>query len=174
MTNHNKVITNIHTQETLIQAQPIFNEILYEDGAMITETDPQGIITYANRKFREISGFSKKELIGSPHSLLRHPEMPVGLFKAMWKIISAKKVWRGYIKSLCKDGSFYWALVYIQPKLDEDGNIIGYASSRRYAYPESIKEVTKHYANLRGDEYIDDEYFMNTELFHGDAVAKFS
>jgi len=174
MSNRLKTVQNIYTKETLSQAQPIFQEKVYDGGSMITETDPDGIITYANRKFREMTGFTKSELIGAPHCLVRHPEMPAGLFKAMWKIISSKKVWRGYIKSLCKDGSYYWALVYIQPKLDQDGNIIGYASSRRDAYPEAIEEVMKQYARLRGPEHINDEYFMNAELFHGDELATFS
>jgi hypothetical protein len=99
--------------------------------------------------------------------------MPKGLFRAMWKIISQKKVWRGYLKNLCRDGSYYWALVYIQPKLDENGNIVGYVANRRDAYPEAIEEVEEKYHALKGDEYLDDEYFMKAELFHGDTMATF-
>ncbi len=64
-----------------------------------------------------LQDISKEELIGSPHSINRHPDMPKGVFRAMWKIISAKKVWRGYVKNLRKDGKFYWTLVYIQANI---------------------------------------------------------
>jgi len=140
---------------------------------MISETDLEGIITYANRKFLDFIGFDKKEMIGLPHSIIRHPDMPKGLFFGMWKIIKAKKVWRGYIKSLCRDGSYFWALVYIQPKLDANGELIGYVASRKDAYSKAIEEVEKKYAELQGTEHMHDTYFLSAELFHGDELATF-
>jgi aerotaxis receptor len=146
---------------------------MYDGASMISETDAEGIITYANRKFLEFVGYDKKELVGLPHSIIRHPDMPKGLFFSMWKIIKAKKVWRGYIKSVCRDGSYFWALVYIQPKLDSEGNIVGYVASRRDAYPKVIEEIEKKYAELQGPEHMHDEYFLTAELFHGDELATF-
>ncbi|MCF6207161.1 MAG: PAS domain S-box protein [Sulfurovum sp.] len=146
---------------------------LYDGKPMISETDTQGIITYANKYFLEFNGFTKEELIGLPHSVLRHPDMPKGVFRAMWKIITQKKVWRGYLKNLCKDGSYYWALVYIQPKLDESGKIIGYVANRRDAYPHAIIEVSEKYEALQGDAHKDDPYFMRAELYHGSDMATF-
>jgi len=173
VSNLRKVFTNVITKEKFVQAKPMTIQKIYDGKAMITETDIEGNITYANRHFLAFNGFERRELIGLPHRILRHPEMPKGVFRAMWKIISQKKVWRGYLKNMCRDGSYYWALVYIQPKLDGEGNVIGYVANRRDAYPDAIKEVEEKYQVLNSDEHINDEYFMRAELYHGIAMATF-
>jgi PAS domain S-box-containing protein len=173
MSNMRSYFINKYTQETFHKPTPTTINKIYDGSAMISETDTEGIVTYANKKFLDFVGYTKKELVGLPHSIIRHPDMPKGLFFGMWKIIRAKKVWRGYIKSLCRDGSYFWALVYIQPKLDADGNLVGYVANRRDAYPEAIAEVEKKYAALIGPEHIHDEYFLTAELFHGDELATF-
>jgi aerotaxis receptor len=165
--------TNKYTHEVLTKNTPTGIEKEYDGKPMITETDEDGVITYANRNFLEFTGFEKRELIGLSHNIVRHPDMPKGLFYAMWKIIKNKKIWRGYIKSMCKDGSYFWALVYIQPKLNEKGQITGYVANRRDAYPESIKMAEEKYMQLQGTEHMYDSYFMQTELFHGDELATF-
>jgi len=162
-------IVNTRTHEVIIKSKPVDEEVIFDGGVMITETDPKGIITYANRKFREMTGFSREELIGSPHSINRHPDMPKGAFRGMWQTIAAKKVWRGYVKNMRKDGKFYWVLVYIQPKLDEAGKIVGYIAGRKVAYPEAYKEIEKKYAQLQGDEHINDEFFSCS---YGDVASK--
>jgi len=173
MTKLRKVITNTITKNKIVQAEPLNIEVpVFDNSVLITETDQQGIITYANRRFVHLSGFSKEELIGSPQSITQHPDMPLGVFKAMWKIISAKKVWRGYVKNLCKDGKYYWTLTYLQAKLDEEGNIVGYTASRKMAYPESRKEAEEKYKQLKGAQHIDHEYFMRSELYHGESLAQ--
>jgi len=159
--NNPLIIENTITGEKIFKMLPIDEEVQFDGGVMITETDTKGIITYANRKFREMTGFSREELIGSPHSINRHPDMPKGAFRGMWKIISAKKYWRGYVKNMRKDGKFYWVLVYIQPKLDEQGELIGFIAGRKIPYPESVKEASELYAKLHGDEHIDDEIFAD-------------
>jgi len=153
------IIENTITHEKIYKSLPVDKEVFFDSGTMVTETDTNGIITYTNRKFREMTGFSKRELIGSPHSINRHPDMPKGAFKAMWETISSNKIWRGYIKNMTKDGKFYWALVYIQPKYDLKNEIIGYVAGRKVAYPEAIREVSELYAKLQGDEHIDDAVF---------------
>ena len=165
---------NIFTRETFPKPKPTSIMKHYDGKPMITETDLEGMITYANKKFQDFTGYSKKELVGLPHSIVRHPDMPEGLYYAMWKIIRQKKVWRGYIKSICRDGSYYWALVYIQPKFDSEGKHIGYIASRRDAYPDVIEEIEKKYAELYGIEHKYDPYFMSMELFHGDELASFA
>ena len=159
--NNPLIIKNTITGEKIFKMLPIDEEVQFDGGVMITETDTKGIITYANRKFREMTGFSREELIGSPHSINRHPDMPKGAFRGMWKIISAKKYWRGYVKNMRKDGKFYWVLVYIQPKLDDQGELIGFIAGRKIPYPESVKEASELYAKLHGDEHIDDEIFAD-------------
>lgn len=159
--NNPFIVENTITKEKIFKMLPIDEEVKFDGGVMITETDTKGIITYANRKFREMTGFSREELIGSPHSINRHPDMPKGAFRGMWKIISAKKYWRGYVKNMRKDGKFYWVLVYIQPKLDDQGELIGFIAGRKIPYPESVKEASELYAKLHGDEHIDDEIFAD-------------
>jgi len=155
------IIENTITGEIIQKSHPVDEEVLFDGGVMITETDTKGIITYANKKFREMTGFTKKELIGSPHSINRHPDMPKGAFRGMWKIISQKKHWRGYVKNMRKDGKYYWVLVYIQPKLDNNGELTGYVAGRKIAYPETIKEVSELYEKYHDDKYIDDPVFFD-------------
>ncbi|RLA82209.1 MAG: aerotaxis receptor Aer [Epsilonproteobacteria bacterium] len=145
----------------MFKSNPIDEEVIFDGGVMITETDTKGIIIYANRKFREMTGFTKEELIGSPHSINRHPDMPKGAFRGMWKVISAKKHWRGYVKNLRKDGKFYWVLVYIQPKLDKNGKLIGFIAGRKVPFPEPLKEASELYKKLYDDEHIDEEIFSD-------------
>lgn len=111
--------------------EPIDEEVLFDGRSLISETDPKGNITFVNRKFVEMTGYTKEEALGKPHSLLRHPDMPKAAFEGMWKMIKQGKQWEGYVKNLRKDGKYYWVVVNIVPKLDEDGNIIGYIASRK-------------------------------------------
>jgi len=98
--------------------------------AIVSKTDINGIITYANDKFCEISGYSKEELIGKPHNIVRHPDMPKSLFKKMWDTILSKKIFNGIIKNRKKDGSFYYVDTTIIPILDKNDNIIEFIAVR--------------------------------------------
>lgn len=153
-------VINKKTNQKIYKAEPLNEEILFDGGVMITETDLSGIITYANKKFREMTGFSKEELVGSPHSINRHPDMPKGAFRAMWKTIKSGDIWRGYVKNMRKDGNYYWVLVYIQPKVDQTDSVIGYVAGRKIASREAIEEARKTYSELRADEHIDHHYFL--------------
>ncbi len=93
-------------------------------------TDLKGIITSASDAFCEISGFSRKELIGTNHNISRHPDMPKSAFKAMWGTIQAGKVWRGRVKNIKKDGGYYWVDAIIEPIFDKQGRIEAYMSIR--------------------------------------------
>lgn len=166
-----KKIYNVLTRKEIYRNAPIDQDVPYAGGAMITETDLEGIITYASRDFVKISGYSREELIGSPHSIMRHPDMPKGLFRGLWKTIQEKKVWRGYVKNLRKDGKYFWALAYIQPRLNDNDQIVGYVASRKEAYPQPLAEVTKKYRELFDDRFIDDPYFLKGELYHGEGIA---
>jgi len=167
------VFYNRYSHEAFSKPVPTDNSKIYDGSVMISETDLEGVITYTNKKFRNFVGYEKREIVGLPHNIIRHPDMPEGLFYAMWKIIRQKKVWRGYVKSLCRDGSHFWALVYIQPKLDAQGKHIGYVANRKNAYASSIEEVEKKYAELLGPEHKYDPYFETMELYHGDELATF-
>ncbi|HEO97853.1 MAG: PAS domain S-box protein [Campylobacterales bacterium] len=153
-------VINRRTFEKVYKAAPVDTEVIFDGGVMITETDLRGNITYANRKFIEMSGFSREELIGAPHSINRHPDMPKGAFRAMWKTISAGEIWHGYVKNMRKDGKYYWVVVYIQPKVNQEGHTIGYVAGRKVAQPEAIEEVQQVYRQLNNDGDINHRYFL--------------
>ena len=98
--------------------------------AIVSKTDTKGIITYVNYKFCQISGYSKEELLGKPHNIVRHPDMPKEVFEDMWRTIKAKMVFHGIIKNLKKDGSSYYVDTTVMPILDNLGNIIEYIAIR--------------------------------------------
>ena len=165
------IMKNTISGENIFKSHPINEEVFFDGGMMITETDTKGIITYTNRNFREMTGYTKEELIGSPHSINRHPDMPKGAFRGMWKTIVQKKVWHGYVKNIRKDGKFYWVIVYIQSKLDENGNIIGFIAGRKIPNRNVIKEIEEKYAELHDDQYMDHKFFMSGELMLDDNTA---
>lgn len=98
--------------------------------ALVSETDTRGVITYANAKFSEVSGYSVEELVGKPHNIIRHPDMPKSAFKELWDIIKAGKIWQGEVKNRRKDGSHYWVLATVGPLLDAEGYPYRYVSMR--------------------------------------------
>ncbi len=132
--------------------EPIDEEVIFDGRSLITETDLKGIITFVNRKFVEMTGYSKQEAIGESHNILRHPDMPKAGFEGMWKLIKAGKVWDGYVKNLRKDGKYYWVDVHIVPKKDENGTIIGYIASRKVTDPKRLESTIIQYKKLRDAE----------------------
>ncbi len=132
--------------------EPIDEEVFFDGKSLISETDLKGNITYVNRKFVEMSGYPKDESLNMPHSILRHPDMPKEAFKGMWKSIQAGNIWEGYVKNLRKDGKYYWVIVNIIPKKDEEGNIIGYIASRKVPDRYRIKAVEIQYAEMLSHE----------------------
>ncbi len=132
--------------------EPVDEEVIFDGRSLISETDLKGVITFVNRKFVEMTGYSKQEAIGQPHSILRHPDMPKAGFEGMWKLIQEGKVWDGYVKNLRKDGKYYWVDVHIVPKKDENGKIIGYIASRKVTDPVRLKSTILQYKELRDAE----------------------
>jgi len=132
--------------------EPIDEEFKFEGRAIVSETDIKGIITYANRKFCEISGYTKEELIGQPHNIIRHPDMPKKAFATMWNTIKQGNVWSGLVKNLRKDGRYYWVETTITPIRDENGAIEKYAAARKPASDTAINEAEALYEKLRQEE----------------------
>jgi len=126
---------------------PIDEEYIFDKGLIISSTDTKGIITYVNRKFCEISGYTKNELKGINHNIVRHPDMPKMAFSEIWTTIQAKKEWTGIVKNLRKDGRYYWVYSHISP-VEEDGLIIGYTAARRPASRTEIEETLPIYQTL--------------------------
>ena len=132
--------------------EAIDKEYLFDGGVIISETDTKGNITYANRKFCEISGYMKDELIGQPHNIIRHPDMPKKAFETMWDTIRQGNIWNGLVKNLRKDGRYYWVETTITPLLDEEGTIIKYAAARKPASEAAVKEAEALYEKMRWEE----------------------
>ncbi|GKT12586.1 MAG: methyl-accepting chemotaxis protein [Thiomicrorhabdus sp.] len=101
-----------------------------EGVTIVSQTDLHGTITSVNDTFVRISGYSREELIGQPHNLLRHPDVPAGAFKDLWKTIQSGKPWSNLVKNRCKNGDHYWVEANVSPVL-EKGQVIGYLSVRR-------------------------------------------
>jgi len=100
------------------------------NSAIVSETDRKGVITKVNKRFCDISGYTEDELVGQPHNMVRHPDMPKEAFKDMWSTIGRGKVWMGRVKNLRKDGSFYWVLASISPIIGKDDKPESYFAIR--------------------------------------------
>ena len=123
-------------------------EVPYPDGKLIVSTtDPSGIITHVNQSFVEMSGYTEDELIDTPHSILRHPDMPPAAFKDLWDTIQKGNKWQGFVKNLRKDGGYYWVKATVIPNVRE-GKVMGYTSVRRKPSRTKVEECIKLYPTL--------------------------
>jgi PAS domain S-box-containing protein len=114
---------------------------------IMSKTDQKGIIEYANDYFMEVSGYKEWELMGQPHNILRHPEMPKLVFKLLWENLNRAKPMLAIVKNLAKDGRYYWVIADFKTKIDSQGNLNHFA--RRKAIPEATKaKVEKLYRNI--------------------------
>jgi PAS domain S-box-containing protein/diguanylate cyclase (GGDEF)-like protein len=103
---------------------------IIDKNVITSSTNIYGEITYVSKAFVKLSGYSKDELIGYNHSMIKHPDMSENIYKEMWKVISNDKIWRGEIKNKRKDGSFYWVDITIYPIFSGDGEKVGYSAIR--------------------------------------------
>jgi aerotaxis receptor len=130
---------------------PIDEEYTFDSGVIVSSTDLKGNITYANRKFCEIAGYTKDELIGKNHNMVRHPDMPKSAFRDLWDHLQSGKEWTGIIKNLRKDGKYYWVYSHVSPIL-ENGHIVGYSAARRPAFQTEVEEVIPQYQQMKEQE----------------------
>ena len=127
---------------------PVDEEYVFDGRAIVSETDLHGVITFANRKFCEISGYSVDELIGEPNNIIRHPDMPKAAFAQMWKTIQSGTLWHGLVKNLRKDGRYYWVDTEVTPTYDENGQVKGYMAARKPASRKNIEETAALYQKM--------------------------
>ena len=133
--------------------QPINNEIrLGENQFIVSKTDTQSHIIYINRRFMQISGFTEEELLNQPHNVIRHPDMPKGVFKLLWQTLKKGNEFIGYVKNICKDGSFYWVYAHVTPDYDTKGELMGYYSVRRAPNRAAIPIIETLYAQMLNAE----------------------
>ena len=122
------------------------------DELIVSKTDLRGVITYANDVFLRISRYELDEVLGQPHNLIRHPEMPRAVFALLWQTLSEGRELFAYINNLASDGAHYWVLAHVTPSYSADGAVIGYHSNRRRPSPGAIRTVTPLYRRLVEEE----------------------
>lgn len=128
-------------------------ERLFEaDEIIVSKTDLKGVITYANDVFLRVSGFSEAELLGRPHNIVRHPDMPRCVYRLLWRRIADGHEIFAYVVNRARDGDHYWVFAHVTPVLGADGSIIGYHSSRRLPGRGAVAAATALYATLRAEE----------------------
>jgi len=115
---------------------------------IVSKTDLKGRIIYCNQIFMQLAKYSEKELIGAPHNIIRHPDMPRIVFKLLWDRIQNKEEIFAFVKNLSKDGGYYWVYANVTASLDQNGSMIGYYSVRRKPSEEGIKVCGDLYAKL--------------------------
>lgn len=123
-----------------------------EDEVIVSKTDTKGRITYANEVFCRVAGYAEHELVGRPHSIVRHPDMPRCVFQLLWDTISNGREIFAYVKNMARNGDFYWVLAHVTPSYDAAGRIVSYHSSRRLPDPASVAKVAPLYQALLAEE----------------------
>ena len=122
-------------------------EVLYDYDFLLSETDYKGIITYANDAFADVANYTIEELIGQPHNIIRHPDMPKIAFKGLWDDIKTKGFWSGYVKNARRGGGYYWVYATVLRKVNSEGKIT-YVSLRTKPTRSAIAEHDALYKTL--------------------------
>ena len=118
------------------------------DEVIVSKTDLKGRITYANRVFQRVAGYTEAELMGAPHSIVRHPDMPRCVFKLLWDTLGAGNEIFAYVVNKARNGDHYWVFAHVTPSYDVSGQLIGYHSSRRVPDRAAIEKVSPLYRAL--------------------------
>ena len=118
---------------------------------IVSQTDAAGLITMCNEAFVHMSGFSRSEIMGAPHSILRHPDMPKAAFADLWNTVVMGRRWSGYVKNLRRDGGYYWVYATVIPKI-VDGLVVGHTSVRREPSRDKVEELIDVYATMCAEE----------------------
>ena len=133
--------------------QPVDRErMLNADDFIVSKTDTKGRISYCNRIFMDIAGYSEHELLGKQHNIVRHPDMPRAVFRLLWDSIKEGREFFGYVKNLCSDGSFYWVFANLTPTYDRDNKLVGYYSVRRCPKRSALDVIQPIYREMLAEE----------------------
>jgi PAS domain S-box-containing protein len=132
---------------------PTAVEVFFDaDDIIVSKTDTKGRITYANKVFAQVCGYSEAELIGQPHSIVRHPDMPRCVFKLLWDTLEDGREIFAYVKNMTRHGDFYWVFAHVTPSFDSSRRIVGYHSNRRVPERRVVEALTPLYADLLAEE----------------------
>jgi PAS domain S-box-containing protein len=134
-------------------AQPTGRESpFYENEVIVSKTDLKGRIIYANDVFLRVSRYTAQDILGKPHSIIRHPDMPRCAFKLLWDTLQAKGEIFSYILNMASNGDHYWVFAHVTPSYDANGNVIGYHSNRRKPDPTQVAKIAPLYRSLLDEE----------------------
>lgn len=126
--------------------------VMRENDFIVSKTDLSGRITYCNEIFIEFSGYTEDELLGAQHNIIRHPDMPRGVFKFLWDTLQARRECFAYVKNMSKDGGFYWVFANVTPDLDAAGQPTGYFSVRRKPRADAVATLAELYRAMLEEE----------------------
>lgn len=119
-----------------------------DDEFIVSKTDLRGYLTYANRTFMEMALLSEEQLLNANHNIIRHPDMPKGVFKFVWMTIKKEQEFFGFVKNLRSDGRYYWVFANITPEYDVNGKLSGYLSVRRKPPASAISVIEPMYQKM--------------------------
>jgi len=129
------------------------NEYTFGDNEfLVSKTDTKGRITYCNQAFVKIAGYQEDEMLGQPHNMVRHPDMPMAAFEDLWQTVKAGKEWNGIVKNRSYDGGYYWVDATVTPSLDASGHTIGYMSIRRKPSRQQVLDAEVLYRSMKNSE----------------------
>lgn len=135
------------------KVKPTYKERFFgENEIIVSKTDINGKITYVNHVFLDIAGYTEIEVMGMPHSMIRHPDMPRCVFKLLWETIQTGSEIFAYVMNMAKEGDHYWVFAHVTPTFDSNGQIIGFHSNRRVPNRESVETMQSFYKLLRAEE----------------------
>jgi len=123
-----------------------------ENELIVSKTDTKGKITYGNTLFMKLSGYKESEILGAPHNIIRHPQMPRIIFKLLWDTIKSGKEINAYVVNKSKNGDYYWVIANVTPSFDANGKIVGYYSVRRKPKKAALDVIIPLYKQLLNDE----------------------
>lgn len=137
---------------TQLQSMTGIEQTFGENELIVSKTDLKGRLTYVNSVFLRVSGFEEHELLGKPHNVIRHPEMPRGVFKLLWETIQSEKELFCYVNNRCKNGDHYWVFAHVTPSFDIHGNVVGYHSNRRVPTKGALDVIKPIYDEMLAEE----------------------
>lgn len=147
---------------------------MHEDDFIVSKTNLKGQITYCNRIFMDMAEYSEEELLGQPHNIIRHPDMPKAVFKYLWDTIKKREEVFAYVINQTKEGNSYWVFANVTASLDVDGSIIGYYSVRRKPNPKALETVIPLYKKMLEVEKshgISDSFKILTDILEDKGVG---
>jgi len=137
-----------------VNIKPVNEEIAFlHDEIIVSKTDAQGRIQYANDVFCRVAEMSTDQVIGQPHNIIRHPDMPRAIFKLLWDTLEKQQEIFAYVKNMSATGKYYWVIAHVTPSLDVHGKTIGYHSNRRAPSKKGISEIAPLYKALLDEEH---------------------